>query len=176
MAAVTISPGLPGNALDTAEANFADTNNLLIDPNKPSIYHFTPEQEESLKRSFSKFIMASNDGSDDMVYTTNGIVHFDPDRHLVFEEPSKVYTMEEIGLHASNGVSPVAVSEPFPLFSEEAVNIMRDEIFSQDVQTKHRFQSDIAAHQLRGYAPKLVIIPEVAQPRRNLRLINCQAC
>ncbi|KAH8602736.1 hypothetical protein B0O99DRAFT_499353 [Bisporella sp. PMI_857] len=62
--------------------------------------------------------------------------------------------MEDIGLPASNGVSPVAVSEPFRLFSEDAVNIMRGEIFSKEVQENYSYTSDIAPKQLRGYAPK----------------------
>lgn len=61
--------------------------------------------------------------------------------------------MEEIGLR-DQGVSPVAVSEPFSLFSEDAVNIMRDEILSPVVMDNYAWTSDIAPKQLRGYAPK----------------------
>lgn len=48
----------------------------------------------------------------------------------------------------------MAVSEPFPLFSEEAVREMRQEIFSKPVWRDHRFQSKYAQCQLRGYARK----------------------
>jgi hypothetical protein len=61
--------------------------------------------------------------------------------------------MEDIGFPANRGVSPVAVSEPFPLFTGEAIDIMRSEILSQEVQDKFTYTSDIAAKQLRGYAP-----------------------
>jgi len=61
--------------------------------------------------------------------------------------------MEDIGYSASNGVSPVAVSEPFRLFSEEAVDIMRSEVFDADAREKYTYTSNIAPKQLRGYAP-----------------------
>ncbi len=62
--------------------------------------------------------------------------------------------MEEIGYSATSGVSPIAVSEPFRLFSEEAVDIMRGEVLDEEVQEKYSYTSDIAPKQLRGYAPK----------------------
>jgi hypothetical protein len=62
--------------------------------------------------------------------------------------------MEDIGLSKSNGISPVAVSEPFPLFTEEAVDIMRKECLSDKVLEEYSWTSDIAPKQLRGYASK----------------------
>lgn len=57
---------------------------------------------------------------------------FDPERHLQLEPPSRIYTMKEIGLEGQ-GISPVAASEPFPLFTPEAIKQIRAEIFSEPV-------------------------------------------
>jgi hypothetical protein len=79
--------------------------------------------------------------------------HFKPELHLAFVKPKAVCTMESIGL-PDVGVSSIAVSEPFQLFSQEAVDIMRSEVLADKVEEKHLFSSDIATKQLRGYASK----------------------
>lgn len=61
--------------------------------------------------------------------------------------------MEEIG-RANEGVSPNAVSEPFALFTQEAVKQMRTEIFSKEVMENCQYSSNLSACQLRGYASK----------------------
>jgi hypothetical protein len=115
--------------------------------NSPRLNPSPKETQESLKRSFAKYLAGDN-----MPPPVGKL--FNPSKHLTFEEPSYVHTMEDIGYPSSNGVSPIAVSEPFRLFSEEAVNIMRDEILDPEVQEKYSYQSDIAPRQIRGYAPK----------------------
>ena len=79
-------------------------------------------------------------------------VSFDPSKHLDHTPPSKVHTMKELGYPDSRGVSPIGVSEPFPLFSAEAIQLMREEVLSDEVFAKHRYSSNIAQCQLRGYA------------------------
>lgn len=79
---------------------------------------------------------------------------FDPKKHLNFSPPSKVYTMTDIGLPEDTGVSPLAVSEPFPLFTPEAVMRMREEVLSDSVLRNCQFSSTLAQAQLRGYADK----------------------
>ncbi|KAL2809937.1 hypothetical protein BJX63DRAFT_423418 [Aspergillus granulosus] len=79
-------------------------------------------------------------------------VFFDPSKHLNFTPPSKVYSMEELGYPKSRGVSPVGVSEPFPLFSAEAIQQMRKEVLSDEVFSKWKYSSELAQCQLRGYA------------------------
>ena len=79
-------------------------------------------------------------------------VTFDPSKHLNFTPPSKVYTMEELGYAGNKGVSPVGVSEPFPLFSVEAIQQMRTEVLAPEVREKYEYSSDLAQSQLRGYA------------------------
>jgi hypothetical protein len=76
---------------------------------------------------------------------------FDPKTHLAFEEPSDILTMRDIGFE-DVGVSPVAVTSPFQLFSPEAIDIMRSEIVKPEVTSNHQFASNIANAQLRGYA------------------------
>jgi hypothetical protein len=117
--------------------------------NSPRLNPSPRETQESLKRSFAKYLAADHGSS------AVGKL-FDPSKHLAYEEPKHIHTMEDIGYSASSGVSPVAVSEPFRLFSEEAVDIMRSEILDPEVQEKYSYTSDIAPKQLRGYAPKWV--------------------
>ncbi|KAI1105471.1 hypothetical protein F4804DRAFT_129558 [Jackrogersella minutella] len=79
---------------------------------------------------------------------------FDPTSHLAFKETPKVYTMKDIGLSEDTGISHVAVSEPFPLFTEEAVMRMRQEVLSPEVLSKCQYSSNLAHCQLRGFANK----------------------
>jgi hypothetical protein len=76
---------------------------------------------------------------------------FDPEKHLNFKPPSKIFTMEEIGLQ-DVGVSPNAVSEPFQLFTPEAIKQMRAETLRPEVFENCQYSSNLAKGQLRGYA------------------------
>jgi len=78
---------------------------------------------------------------------------FDASKHLDFTPPESVVLMKDIGLE-DVGVSPVAVSQPFHLFSEEAVQQMRSEILDPKVMEECGVHSNIAASQVRGYAQK----------------------
>lgn len=62
--------------------------------------------------------------------------------------------MKDIGYAEDTGISPVAVSQPFQLFSKDAVEQMRAEILSPHMPEAHAFRSNLAANQLRGYSPK----------------------
>jgi hypothetical protein len=77
---------------------------------------------------------------------------FDPVRHIAFEKPPDILTMNDIGFADDVGISPVAVTQPFQLFSPEAINIMRSEIAKPEVMANHHYASNIASAQLRGYA------------------------
>ncbi|KAK7752480.1 hypothetical protein SLS62_005633 [Diatrype stigma] len=79
---------------------------------------------------------------------------FDPTSHLAFTPPSKVYTMKDLGLPEDKGISPVAVSEPFHLFSQEAVMRMRQEVLSPEVLNNCQYSSNLSQCQLRGFANK----------------------
>ncbi|MCJ1319212.1 hypothetical protein MMC15_004547 [Xylographa vitiligo] len=64
---------------------------------------------------------------------------FDPRKHIDFTPPTKTYTMADLDLPENTGVSPFAVSEPFHLFTTEAIHRMRAEVLSKE---------------LRGFAPQ----------------------
>ena len=81
-------------------------------------------------------------------------ISFDAKKHLAFVPPTKTYTMKDLGLPEDCGISPVAVSEPFPLFSEEAIMQMRTEVLSKEVWKHCKYSSNLAQCQLRGFAPE----------------------
>ena len=80
---------------------------------------------------------------------------WDSDKHLSFVPPAKVYSMDDLGL-GGQGISPVAISEPFSLFSAEAIRQMRAEVFSEEVLEKHQYQSSFASNMIRGECPQYV--------------------
>ncbi len=56
---------------------------------------------------------------------------FDPKKHLNYKPADKQVLLSEIGItDSSQGISPVAVTSPFPLFTPDAVAIMRAEILN----------------------------------------------
>ena len=79
---------------------------------------------------------------------------FDPARHIDFVPPPKVHTMQELNFPENVGVSSVAVSEPFQLFTPEAIHQMRAEILSSKVWDNCQYSSNLAQCQLRGFASK----------------------
>jgi hypothetical protein len=84
---------------------------------------------------------------------TPEVVAFNPELHLNFEPPTKLHMMKDLGL-GDKGISPVAVSEPFPLFTAGAIKQMRSEVLSQAVFDNCKYSSNLAHCQLRGFAPK----------------------
>ncbi|ETI24709.1 hypothetical protein G647_04078 [Cladophialophora carrionii CBS 160.54] len=86
--------------------------------------------------------------------STRSCRSFQPDTHLAYREAPRVLTLKDIGLPGDVGISPVAISEPFPLFTEEAINIMRGEIFTNEVWDDCMHSTEFAGCQLRGHCPK----------------------
>jgi hypothetical protein len=84
------------------------------------------------------------------------VEEFNPTTHLNFTPPERITMMTELGFSKDLGISPVAVSEPFQLFSHEAVQQLRREVLADDPELMANcgYASNIAASQLRGYAPK----------------------
>ena len=72
--------------------------------------------------------------------------------HLNYKPPNGVLTMKEIGLEG-RGISPIAASEPFPLFSQEAIQQMRAEIFSDECLEECQFTSTFSKFMVRGMGP-----------------------
>lgn len=64
--------------------------------------------------------------------------------------------MKELGFDNDIGISSVAVSEPFPLFTQEAVMRFREEILSSEVMDNFKISSNLSHCQLRGFADKQV--------------------
>ena len=79
---------------------------------------------------------------------------FDPRKHIDFTPPANILTMSDLKLPEGTGVSPFAVSDPFQLFTPEAVQRMRAEIFRKEVLKNCKYSSNLAQCQLRGYAAK----------------------
>ncbi|SPO07041.1 uncharacterized protein DNG_09735 [Cephalotrichum gorgonifer] len=76
-------------------------------------------------------------------------IDFNSDQHLNFEPPAHVTTMKDLGLEG-HGISPIAVSEPFPLFTAEAIQQIRAEVFSDDVLRDCQYTSDFSKNMIRG--------------------------
>ncbi|KAE8369843.1 hypothetical protein BDV27DRAFT_172036 [Aspergillus caelatus] len=79
---------------------------------------------------------------------------FDPARHLNIIPPKKILRMADIGLEGV-GISDTAVSEPFSLWTEDAVKQMRAEIFSEAMLENCQVSSSFASNMVRGYNAKL---------------------
>ena len=69
-------------------------------------------------------------------------IKFEPSKHIEFTDEyfqtTKRITLEELGVENPHQtpISPIGVSHPFPLFTEEAVLIMRWEMFQKDTFLK----------------------------------------
>ncbi|KAE8150990.1 hypothetical protein BDV25DRAFT_102290 [Aspergillus avenaceus] len=79
-------------------------------------------------------------------------VPFNAEKHICFEPPKTIYTMEDIGIDA--GISNTAISSPFPLFTPDAVRQIRAEILSEQVLSKYQCSSDKASNMVRGHCPE----------------------
>lgn len=74
-------------------------------------------------------------------------ITFDPEKHLrviaggpvenhKFQNTRRL-TMEELGLSSKKQISPIGVSDPFPLFTDEAIDIMRLELLEKSNVLEH---------------------------------------
>lgn len=93
-------------------------------------------------------------------------VKFDPERHLSYYANGELakykynntrrLTMEELGLTNPKQISHIGVSDPFPLFTEEAIKIMRQEVLDKENFKKYANISNMSASgkdcNIRGYA------------------------
>ncbi|GAB1198195.1 hypothetical protein APSETT444_007504 [Aspergillus pseudonomiae] len=74
---------------------------------------------------------------------------FDAEKHVNFKFPQRIITMKDIGLEGV-GITSTAISEPFTLFTVEAIRQMRAEIFSRQVLEKYQVGSDLATNMIRA--------------------------
>jgi hypothetical protein len=77
---------------------------------------------------------------------------FDPKKHIAYQPPKKIFSMKDIGLDGQ-GISPHAVTEPFPLFTQSAIRQMRSEIFSEEVLKNCQYSSPFVSRTVRGMGP-----------------------
>ncbi|KAI1638427.1 hypothetical protein F4809DRAFT_659781 [Biscogniauxia mediterranea] len=125
-----------------------------------------PVQAVHTKKSWTPIIMGAQESRLDQC-------EFNPAKHLAFKEMPKVHTMTELGLPEDTGISPVAVSEPFPLFTEETVMRMRQEILSPEVLNNCQYSSSLAQCQLRGFANKYApFVYDVWKNPKTLEIIS----
>lgn len=81
------------------------------------------------------------------------VEEFDAGKHVKFEFPKRTYTMKEWG-YGNQGISPIAGSDPFPLFTEATVKQVRRELLSEDVLKTCQYASSFTKNQIRGYTQK----------------------
>lgn len=62
---------------------------------------------------------------------------FDPAIHLAFEPPTARHSFTELGLAKPDNVPDMCFTEPFQLFSEEGVRMLRREIFRKEFLDKY---------------------------------------
>ena len=123
---------------------------VLSMPHGPST--FTPFDTTTLSKRKRQTEINLPPGLDKMISNDQPPkLAFDPETHLNFKPPSKIFSMEELGFQ-DVGVSPNAVSEPFQLFTPEAIKQMRAETLRPEVFENCQYNSNLAKGQLRGYA------------------------
>lgn len=92
-------------------------------------------------------------------------VEFDPEKHLRYYalgdiekhkyNKTRRLTMEELGCSSPDQISHIGVSDPFPLFTDEAIQIMKSEVLSKDIFLEHARLSSASSGKdctIRGYA------------------------
>ncbi|KAJ4007151.1 hypothetical protein NW752_010573 [Fusarium irregulare] len=77
---------------------------------------------------------------------------FDAKKHVNFEFPKRTYTMQDWG-YENQGISPIAGSDPFLLFTEAAAKQVRRELLSDDILKTCQYTSTFTRNQIRGQAP-----------------------
>lgn len=82
-------------------------------------------------------------------------VPFNAAQHLNFQPPTQILSMKDIGLEG-HGISPNAVSEPFRLFTDEAIKQIRAEVFDEETLKDCQFASDFNKNMVRGMGPRYV--------------------
>ncbi|KAJ6103499.1 hypothetical protein N7486_005926 [Penicillium sp. IBT 16267x] len=86
---------------------------------------------------------------------------FDPEKHLSFQPPEGFITLKELGLSDEKAISPVAITQPFPLFSIEGVTQMRADLFRKEVVEKHGYATVKGCYKMRGYSDDTPFVDSV---------------
>ncbi|RTE72560.1 hypothetical protein BHE90_013026 [Fusarium euwallaceae] len=78
---------------------------------------------------------------------------FDPAIHLSFQPPATRHTFTELDLPVSKGCPDICYTDPFQLFSEEGVRMIRREVFQKSFLDKYMCSWDRAPCAITGHAP-----------------------
>ncbi|KAH8807844.1 hypothetical protein F5884DRAFT_821401 [Xylogone sp. PMI_703] len=72
---------------------------------------------------------------------------------MSFAPPTEFYTLEELSLSSPLSVGPVAITAPFPLFSQEGIRALRADLFRPELLSKHSYREDKTPgiYKIRGY-------------------------
>ncbi|KAL2430493.1 hypothetical protein ABEF95_009051 [Exophiala dermatitidis] len=81
-------------------------------------------------------------------------IHFDPKKHLRFQLPEKTYTLEDLKYNVKQSVGKVAATDPFPLFTPEAVVEMRRELLAERTIKNCMTYTRPGSVQVRGACPQ----------------------
>ncbi|KAM3414752.1 hypothetical protein BST61_g9905 [Cercospora zeina] len=73
-------------------------------------------------------------------------------KHLNLQDPEKIHTTQELGL-GKVGISDHAVTEPFSIFTPEAIRQMRAETFDPEILAKYYCPTSPTSGQVRGHCP-----------------------
>jgi len=87
---------------------------------------------------------------------------FDPEIHLNFQLPTACHSFTELGLPKPVNAPDVCYTEPFQLFSEEGVRMMRRELFQKEFLDKYMRTWDRAPCYIGGHSnhPKVRLPPK----------------
>lgn len=79
---------------------------------------------------------------------------FDAEKHLNIGAPRWKKYLSDLGYENGEDISNFAAAEPFPMFTKEAVRLMRNDILSEPVQENHVSSTPRSPYMIRGFAHK----------------------
>ncbi|EDK38186.2 hypothetical protein PGUG_02284 [Meyerozyma guilliermondii ATCC 6260] len=108
---------------------------------------------------------------------------FDPDVHLAFDETqtTKIHRLQDLGIKRTHcqTITDVAVVEPFPLFTEDAIEIMKWELFSNpDIIREYGRRVNLAVgssskdFQVSGFADNTPFIKAAISHPRTIQIMS----
>ena len=84
---------------------------------------------------------------------------FDPAIHLAFQPPTQRHTFQDLGLPTPQNTPDLCYTEPFRLFSEEGVRILRREMLSKQMLDKYLRSWDRAPAYMAGHEKVAGLLP-----------------
>ncbi len=90
---------------------------------------------------------------------------FDPAIHLAFQPPAQRHTFTDVGLQKPQNAPDLCYTDPFPLFSEEGVRILRREMLSNRILDNYLKSWDRAPAYVAGHE-KVSLLPPSLKAKR----------